>query len=479
MAKHSLETSRLIVLLLMMLICFSDPAVAVADQFSKLQYLKNSLFRRELLSGSSTRNNSHSALQNGLVSLYDVTLYGADPTGRNDSTDAILSALSDAFNKRPGNETLITGVYDLGGAQIYLAGGTYTVSRPLRFPASGAGNVMIHGGTIKASDAFPTDGYLIDLTPPQNGKNGGAYNYEFVTLRDLLLDANFRGGGISITNSLRITIDNCYVTHFTTEGIISRGGHETYIHNSFLGQHITGGGDPGERNFSGTAITLAGNDNAVTDVVIFSAATGILISGQANLLTGVHCYNKATGFGGTGIYLKLPGLTQTRIVNCYMDYTGIVAEDPVQLLVANSFFLGDAYVSLKSVNGVIDGVSIVDNEFSGSNGQIGIVHLDQSKTPFKKIGSILVDRNAARMMKLKSTVARGMARGNGTSWTVDFNPILLLPNRIDHVQYSVRVDNSGLFPVHTLRKATDNTVVVESNVPVSASIYVSVEQGIK
>lgn len=69
-----------------------------------------------------------------------------------------------------------------------------------------------------------------------------------------------------------------------------------------------------------------------------------MISGQANLFSGVHCYNKATGFGGTGIYLKLPGLTQNRIVDSYLDYTGIVAENPVQLKVSGTFFLGDVFI---------------------------------------------------------------------------------------------------------------------------------------
>ncbi|KAL9661804.1 hypothetical protein QQ045_026632 [Rhodiola kirilowii] len=478
MAKNSCCSYGLLLVLMMIFICFEDPIPVKADQFSKLQYFKTSLFRRELLSGTSHPYLQLAQQNQNNIRVYDVTMYGADPTGKNDSTDAILNALSDAFNIST-TSTLISGISDLGGAHINLVGGTYTVSRPIRFPYSGVGNFQIHGGTIRASNTFPTDGYLIDLSINKKMNGGGvSYNYELVTLRDLLLDANFRGGGISITNSLRISITNCYVTHFTTDGIISRAGHETYIHNSFLGQHITAGGDPGERNFSGTAITLAGNDNAVTDVVIFSAKTGVFISGQANILTGVHCYNKATGFGGTGIYLKVPGLTQTRIVNCYMDYTGIVAEDPVQLLIANSFFLGDAFVLLKSVSGVIDGVNIVDNQFSGSSEKNEIVRLDQSKVPFNNVGCILVDRNVAKQMKVRSTVAKASVQDNGTSWTVDFNPTLVFPNRIDQVQYSVGVDGVGLFPVHVLRSATDNKVVVESNAPVSARVYVRVEQGL-
>nr|GEW85174.1 polygalacturonase QRT3 [Tanacetum cinerariifolium] len=61
-----------------------------------------------------------------------------------------------------------------------------------------------------------------------------------------MLDFSFRGGGIRALETLRTSIDNCYIAHFKTTGILVQGGHETYIHNSFLGQHITAGGDPGE-----------------------------------------------------------------------------------------------------------------------------------------------------------------------------------------------------------------------------------------
>lgn len=231
-----------------------------------------------------------------------------------------------------------------------------------------------------------------------------------------------------------------------------------------------------ERNFSGTAITLSGNDNAVTDVVIFSASIGILVTGQANTLSGVHCYNKATGFGGTGIYLKLPGLTQTRIVNCYMDYTGIVAEDPVQLHISGTFFLGDAFVRLKSINGVANGVNIVDNMFSGSNKGIEIVQLDEANGPFKDIDQVIIQRNNVKGMNVKSTVARGSAEGNGTSWTVDFTPTLVFSNLIKHVQYSLSTSHGSFFN-HAIKNVSQNRVVIESDVAAPASVYVTVDQG--
>ena len=276
-------------------------------------------------------------------------------------------------------------------------------------------------------------------------------------------------------DSLRTSIDNCYITHFTTTGINVQGGHETYIRNCYLGQHITAGADPGERDFSGTAIILNGNDNAVTDVVIFSAATGIVIEGQANTLSGVHCYNKATGFGGVGVYLKVPGLTQTRIVNCYLDYTGIVAEDPVQLHISSSFFLGDAFILLRSVNGIANGINIVDNMFSGSDKDIDIVQLDEKSCKFKNVKQVIVDRNNAKGMNMKSTIARGTVEGNNSSWMVDLSRDLLFPNLIRSVQYSLQ-PTGDQFPNHALRSVTDNRVVITTDVVVPASVTVTVDQ---
>lgn len=421
---------------------------------------------------------------------YHVTSYGADPTGKTDSTEALLKAFKDV-SEGISNGFLMDGIKNLGGVEINLDGGIYLISRPLQFSTINLGNVLIHGGTLRASDNFASDRYLIELSSSspssENNKenttsssdqkistSSSSYNFEYITFRDIMLDSNFKGGGIAVINSLRVSIDNCYIVHFTSEGIHVESGHETLIRNSFLGQHITAGKDSGERNFTGTGITLIGNDNVVTDVVIFSADTGITVSGQANLLSGIHCYNKATGFGGTGIYLKLAGLTQTRIVNSYLDYTGIVAEDPVQLIITNNFFLGDAFISFKSVKGVANGVNIADNIFSGSGNGIDIVQLDGS---FGDVDQILIDRNSVKGMNVKSTIAKVAVQGNGSSWTADFNGILLFPNLIKHVQYTLSTSGNS-FPNYALRNVSENRVVIESSVPAPTSVYVMVDQGV-
>ncbi|KAJ1393117.1 Pectin lyase fold/virulence factor [Sesbania bispinosa] len=499
MARRSLVWSLLLVVACFILVCACGenlPPRTISggnyhESIHRLQSFKASLTRHDSIASepssfsplSSSPSPSPQPIE-GVSNprVYLVTSYGADPTGNSDSTEALLAAIADAA-KGPSEGYLMEGINDLGGAQINLEGGSYRISRSLKLPVAGVGNLMIHGGTIRASDNFPADGYIIDLSASSSENSGenkksspsSSYNFEYITLKDLLLDSNFRGGGISVINSLRTNIENCYITHFTTNGILVQSGHETYIRNSFLGQHITAGGDKNERNFSGTGINLQGNDNAVTDVVVFSAAIGIMVTGQANTFSGVHCYNKATGFGGTGIYLKLPGLTQTRIVNSYMDYTSIVSEDPVQLHISSSFFLGDANIVLKSIKGVVNGVNIVDNMFSGSNNGVQIVQLDQSNSPFQQIDQVIVDRNIVRGMNLKATVAKMSMQGNGTSWTVDFSNVLLFPNLIKNVQYSLSSTGST-FPNHALRNVSENRIVIETNEAVNANVFVTVDQ---
>lgn len=74
--------------------------------------------------------------------VYHVTSYGADPTGKIDSTEAILQAISDAL-EGPSDGFLMQGIANLGGAQINLEGGNYLIRQPLQFPVVGRGNLMV------------------------------------------------------------------------------------------------------------------------------------------------------------------------------------------------------------------------------------------------------------------------------------------------------------------------------------------------
>ncbi|XVE94295.1 hypothetical protein REPUB_Repub01dG0268800 [Reevesia pubescens] len=377
--------------------------------------------------------------------------YGADPTGVQESSDAILQALNEAF--------------------------------------------QVKGGSLRASETFPGDRHLIEVWSPNSQVlkektasvpttgftdakdqiNVGIY-YEDITFRDILFDSSYRGGGMFIIESARIRINNCYFLHFSTEGILVQKGHETFISNCFLGQHSTTGGDKGEKSFTGTAIQLSSNDNAITDVAIFSAAIGILLVGQANIVTGVHCYNKATGFGGVGILVKSTA-SLTRIDNCYLDFTAIVMEDPVQVHVTNGFFLGDANVVLKSIKGYISGINIVNNMFNGdARNMVPIIHLDGN---FSTIDQVVIEQNNVNGMSLKSTVGKLRVAGNGTKWVADFSSLLVFPDRINHFQYTFHIQMEAAdagFPVHAVTNSSNNVLVIESDKAVNGVVSVAVDQ---
>ncbi|KAF8102938.1 hypothetical protein N665_0190s0055 [Sinapis alba] len=415
--------------------------------------------------------------------IYPIS-YGADPTGGQDSSDAILEALTDAFQLHIELH-MLPRVTDLGGVVIDLQGGSYKIGKPLRFPSTGGGNLLVKGGTFRASEVFPGDRHLVELVASNSGKqmktspedrfsdqkdqNSGIF-FEDVTFKDVLFDSSFRGGGLAVVNSARIRITDCYFLHFTTHGIKVQGGHETYISNTFLGQHSTVGGDKQEREFSGTGIDISSTDNAITDVVIFSAGVGILLNGQANMVTGVHCYNKATWFGGIGILVKSH---LTRIDNCYLDYTGIVIEDPVHVHVTNALFLGDANIVLRSVHGRIHGVNIVNNMFSGDpKHNFPIVRLEGE---FHEVEQVVIDQNNVEGMTLKSTTGKAKVSANGTRWVADFAPVLVFPNRINHYQHSFFAQ-SGEIPASAVTNVSNNVVVVKTDRAVTGTVSVIVYQ---
>ncbi|XP_010683687.2 polygalacturonase QRT3 [Beta vulgaris subsp. vulgaris] len=409
--------------------------------------------------------------------------YGADPNGVQDSSDAILKAILDAFQVQKGIQ-LLPSINDLGGVIIDFQGGNYMITKPISLPPL-VGNVVVQGGTLRASNTFPQDRHLLELSSQPsktiliNSTTNTQFQisgiqYEDITFRDILFDSNFRGGGLIIIDSARIRVTNCYFLHFTTQGILVQGGHETFISNTFLGQHETVGSHPSESQFTGTAIDIGSNDNAITDVVVFSAAVGITLRGQANIITGTHLYNKATFFGGVGILVKLPGLSQTRIDNCYLDYNSIVMEDPVQVHITNGFFLGDGNVVVKSAHGRISGLNILNNMFCGDPKNMkAIVELDGV---FNKVDQVVIDHNNVMGMQLKSTVGKLSIKGvHATKWEADFSNMLVFPDKIAHFQYSI-YSKGGVFYVHGVTNVTKNVVTIETDKPIDGVVSVQVDQ---
>ncbi|CAN1225531.1 Polygalacturonase QRT3 [Linum grandiflorum] len=338
---------------------------------NKLSEFQEKLQRKSSSSsGSTARNSSYPTLhlkrfqlQRGKV-FYPIG-YGADPSGSIDSSDAILRAINDAFRlQKHHRRQLLPGIQDLGGIVLDLQGGNFLISKPIQLP-SGRGNFVVRSGTFRATNDFPGNRHLIELwsTNSQQKPGKGSY-YEGITFRDILFDSTYRGGGIRVVDSVRIRIDHCFFLHFTTQGILVIKGHETFVSNCFLGQNPTVGGDRDEIRYSGTAVDIDSNDNALTNVAIFSAAVGVVLRSEANTVTAVHCYNKANVYGGVGIVVK-PEASLTRITGCYMDFTDVVIEDPDQVRVSDGLFIGGANVVVKSIRGSISGLNVEGNMFRG------------------------------------------------------------------------------------------------------------------
>ncbi|CAN1305481.1 Polygalacturonase QRT3 [Linum perenne] len=413
--------------------------------------------------------------------------YGADPTGKNDSTEAIQSALNDAFNQLNNQSLeLMPGVKDAGGAVIDLQGGSYRISKPITFPPSGGGNLLFKEGSLRASPQFPPERFLVELISPKSElliyktddvglfQGVGVY-YEDITFRDILFDSAFRGGGILVVDTARVRITNSYFLNFTSKGILVQGGHETFISTCFLGQHPTVGNAKGEEFFSGTGIDLASNDNIVSDTVLFSSKVGLFIRGQSNLIIGVHTYNKMKRLGGVGIYLKREAW-YNRIQSCFIDFNSLVIEDPHYVHVTGNFFYGDANVILKPDHGEIKGFTVAHNLFVGWGSPI--VEVEEEFT--RGIEQVRIENNQARNMTMKSTVAKMTVAGNGTRWVADFSEQLVFPDWIKNFQYSVmekpcqgRRGGPGWMRVTDVSR---NVVVVESDEAIDAVVSVAVDQ---
>lgn len=95
--------------------------------------------------------------------LISPVTYGADPTGKMDSTAAFKQAIKVALARGDtSNNSLSNGIKDCGGATIFLGGGDYIISESLIIPPF-YGNIRITDGTIRANKNFSKDDYMIRI----------------------------------------------------------------------------------------------------------------------------------------------------------------------------------------------------------------------------------------------------------------------------------------------------------------------------
>ena len=130
-----------------------------------------------------------------------VTDYGADPSGKTDSTAALKQAITAALQMGAPNANLSNGIHDCGGATIHLGGGDYMISAPLLIPEN-YGNLRIIDGTIRAANNFsPLDAYLLTIGGTNCNNQQHSCN-ENVGVENIMFDSrNINYGNLQIINT--------------------------------------------------------------------------------------------------------------------------------------------------------------------------------------------------------------------------------------------------------------------------------------
>ena len=436
--------------------------------------------------------------------IFHPSAFGADPTGKNDSTLALQAAINAALDVAVPGAHFIGNASDAGGATVDLEGGEYRVSSPL-WLRHGAGGVRICCGSLLADPAFPNGQFLVNT-------EGGS---EDITVEDVAFECGRRGGAVATSGTLRVHLARLYVAHFVGgPGVRISQGHEVHVTDSFLGEFLWG--EPGSgtgtsgSNLTGTAIDIDGQDHWISDVIVFSARYGIVLNGGALVLTNTHIYNG----GEEG--LRIVGAA-TRVLGCYFDngdgHAGaarVVAIDPTAVDVWHNMFLGATSIELRSSGkpgAAVAGFHAVHNQFIVGNG-VPLsqpwegVYLNQSAGPFAAVNGTVVDRNAnppqrygsylGLSMHLRGTaVRRTLRQKSAKRWRFDVGDALLFPPAVAPLRASFTVEAEAGFPEAVLRpiaaSAPANTgtgagagsvvVEVESRANFSGAVHLTVWQG--
>eukprot|EP01084_Bolivina_argentea_P051220 94208_1 len=392
-----------------------------------------------------TTNNS-----NPIIYVSD---YGADPSGAQDSTKAINLAIAAATTRGAKNVSLANDIHDCGGAIIHLGGGDYSISSPIIIPQM-YGNLRMVYGTLRASKSFtPTNSYLLiigDDSKTKCSNSQGACN-ENVAIENMMFDgSHLVDGCVQVKNTMGFVVGpQMFFLGFNVAGVTVNGGHETMISNSWFGEFLYSSTQ--YKTAKATGIQLFGNDHYVTNTIIFSSKIGVHITNPANILTGVHTWNLNSGDGGTGI---LVSATQTRLLACYYDGNDLVLTAPLETIsVEDSFFLFNAKVDLvaNSATSVIDGLSIVDNQFL-YGGNTPIISLNESKgSKFTSVKQMIVKDNLIQAGHVYSQprVSLSLTQTKSNTFIFDFKDQLLFNTAnipIAWIDYTVQYNDNSFTP---------------------------------
>ena len=353
--------------------------------------------------------------------------YGADPSGRADSSAGFDAAIAVLLTRGSGH-TDESGTIDLGGAALDLQGGEYILSRSLYIP-SNYSNFAIYHGTVRASQTFPADGFVIDIgTADSYCQNWGNSCTENVDMEDLMIDGSQIANGVRFNAVIGVNAGpDLFIINFTKVGVEMSGGHEVELHESWVGSCWYTPPDACWLNATAlgntTGIAINGNDHLLNQVVVFAGKTGVSVNGAANILTAVHTWNTQVASVPDAIGI-IVSQWQNRLVAPYLDFVPLILKGSAVTTVTNGFFLcSPGVVFVPDPNSYpVQGVLIANNEFVCG----GDVVASGAPADYSGLQDVTVSGNVYDNDSIhKSTVATLTIFNASSPWVFDFAPHLV------------------------------------------------------
>eukprot|EP00930_Biecheleria_cincta_P070339 TRINITY_DN5797_c0_g2_i1.p1 TRINITY_DN5797_c0_g2~~TRINITY_DN5797_c0_g2_i1.p1 ORF type:complete len:496 (-),score=73.70 TRINITY_DN5797_c0_g2_i1:41-1381(-) len=403
------------------------------------------------------------------------TDYGADASGKTDSTAALQKAMAAllSFGRSGAGRKMAANITDLGGATLDLAGGEYLTSAPLVFPPF-VGNAQILRGTLRASKDFPRDQWLVMIGNtscepllPSGKPDGQNSCNEFINLAGMLFDAaHVAAGGVYVAKAMGTTIGpSAFFTGFNQVGVKVDAGHEVMIQQAWFAEYYWSEEKVDTNKSKSIGIQINGNDHYLTDVIVFDfTRTGVEVNGAANILQNVHTWNG----GGIGIAVNS---YQTRVLGCYLDFNKLIIRNPSQTVVESTFFLSTNALLKADQAWSIDGLRFRGNTYATDGPSI---ELEGNFTASHSL-DISDEISGGAILKL-SRARRTLHQVNARIWAFDFSDVLLFPT-IDEIVYSFVSDDDAGFVRHVARKPQGTKVIVETDVAATGTVTIDVRQG--
>lgn len=416
--------------------------------------------------------------------------FGADPSGRTDSTASFQAALAALLSRNTSSHEDEGGTTDLGGALLDLEGGDYLISAPLIIPSNYSNCAIVHG-SLRASPAFPQDSFLVEIGSANSPcVNWGDSCNEDVSIEDIFFDGQqVAAGCVRFWNVIGVNAGpDLFCVNFTTTGFDIEGGHEVELHESWVGACWYTPPSSCWLNSSAlgstTGILINGNDHILDNVVVFAGLVGVAVRGAANLVTATHTWNTQSGAVPAGIGIDV-SVWQNRFVSPYLDYVPLVCRGCALTVITDGFFLGGAQIIFEPDPNAypVRGVFISGSVYAGlGDGVPDIIALPPPKNGanFSGVQDVtILGSTSDNALSIKRSVSASLTVSGASPWTFDFSGMLIFETLpIVSVSYSVTSLDGTFCRYHAL-PPVEHVVTIVADANTNATVVCTVDQSVR